>query len=342
MDSKTYGWFCVAFALISGGCGSVSMPVKEDDPDRDGPSFSVPSLDTPGPAPVPSPLPLIAAAPEPDLRLMTFNIRYGTAADGANSWVNRKAQVFNLIRAQASDVMGLQEALAFQIDEITANVAGYVKIGVGRDDGKTSGEFSPILYRSARFRVDTSGTFWLSDTPEVPGSKTWGNNYTRICTWARLVDRLSGRGFYFFNAHLDHESQPSREKSAVLIVQRMKAVKNPAEPVFFTGDFNVGEDNVVIQYFLGKKPLGGGNNPLPFLDSFRMLHPGDAEVGTFNGFTGATNGDKIDFVFVLPRITALTAEILRTHEGPVYPSDHFPVTASLTVPDWASTSLFRP
>jgi endonuclease/exonuclease/phosphatase family metal-dependent hydrolase len=146
------------------------------------------------------------------LTVMSFNIRYGTAKDGENDWSRRRTMVFDVIRELDADVIGTQEALDFQVDEIIAAAPVYASIGVGRDDAGSRGELSAILYRKNRFRIGEAGTFWFSDTPAVPGSKTWGNTFTRICTWARLIDR-DGRGFFVYNVHLDHESQPSRERS---------------------------------------------------------------------------------------------------------------------------------
>ena len=174
------------------------------------------------------------------LQVMSFNIRYGTAKDGDNHWSARREMLFDVIRERDADLVGLQEALAFQIDEIQAAVPGYAVVGVGRDDGGRAGELSAILFKVGRFRVADAGTFWFSDTPEVPASKSWGNNITRICTWARLIDR-DGRGFYHFNLHLDHESQPSRERSTALLRQRIEARAFLTDPVVVTGDFNVGE-----------------------------------------------------------------------------------------------------
>ena len=152
-----------------------------------------------------------APAREP-LTVMSFNIRYGTAKDGENEWERRRDDAFDLIREQDADLIGLQEALHFQIDEIVAAVPGYATIGVGRDDGRARGEFAAILFRKNRFRVAEAGTFWFSDTPHGDGFEDVGNNITRICTWARLIDR-DGRGFFVYNVHLDHQSQPSRERS---------------------------------------------------------------------------------------------------------------------------------
>ena len=227
---------------------------------------------------------------------MSFNIRYGTANDGDNHWTRRREMLFDVVREHDADLIGVQEALATQIDEMIAAAPAYAVVGVGRDDGRARGEFSAILFRRDRFRVADSGTFWFSDTPAVPGSKSWGNSITRIATWARLIDR-DGTGFYHFNLHLDHLSQPSRERSTELLLQRIAARAVPAEPVVVTGDFNVGEGNPALGSLLGTAGAPGA----PFVDTFRVKHPDAKEVGTFNGFKfGATTGDKIDYVLVSP------------------------------------------
>ena len=133
------------------------------------------------------------SAPREPLTVMSFNVRYGDANDGENRWAARREALFDTIRRQDADLVGLQEALDFQIDEIVGAVSIYAVIGVGRDDGVAEGEYAAILFRKDRLHVADAGTFWFSDTPDVPGSKSWGNNITRICTWARLVDR-DGRG----------------------------------------------------------------------------------------------------------------------------------------------------
>jgi endonuclease/exonuclease/phosphatase family metal-dependent hydrolase len=268
-----------------------------------------------------------------DVHVMTFNIRYGTARDGDNSWDQRKDMVCDVLRRHDPDIVGLQEALRFQIDDIRAALPEYAEIGVGRDDGKTEGEYSAILYRKDRLKPEQSGTFWLSDTPEVCGSITWGNACTRLCTWGRFIRNGSENAFYMFNTHLDHISQFSREKSAALLVLRVRDRQHP-DPVILTGDFNAGEDNPAVRYLKGERPLNGNHNglsknPVPLVDTFRLLHPDAADVGTFNGFKGKATGDKIDYIFALPGIEVLQAAILRDCQGQRYPSDHFPVTAAL-------------
>jgi endonuclease/exonuclease/phosphatase family metal-dependent hydrolase len=259
--------------------------------------------------------------------VLTFNIRYGTANDGENSWPRRKELVFDVIRERNADFVGLQEALRFQIDAIREAVPGYGEVGVGRDDGKEAGEYSAILYRQDHWEVDTGGTFWLSDAPNVPGSTGWGNNITRVVTFARFVETSSGRAVWLFNTHFDHQSQSSREKSAELLARRI-ADRDPADPVIVTGDFNAGEDNPAVQYLTGN----GTGSPVRLVDTFRAVHPDADNVGTFNGFAATSDGPKIDYILVEPGTRVLQADIIRDHDDGRYPSDHFPVSAEIQFP----------
>jgi len=268
-----------------------------------------------------------------DLVVMSFNIRYAAANDGENNWDKRKDLACDVVRRQAPDVVGLQEALRSQIDDMRAALPEYGEIGVAREDGQTKGEYSAILYRKDRFTVDDSGTFWLSDTPEVPGSITWGNACTRVCTWARLLPKAPGKPFYMFNTHLDHISQPSREKGIALIMSRLSSRKHP-DPVVLTGDFNSGENNAVVRYLKGERRLeivsnGMSQNPLPLVDTFRLLHQDASDVGTAHSFKGSYAGNKIDYIFVAPGTEVLRAEILHDNQDNRYPSDHFPITAAI-------------
>ncbi len=266
-------------------------------------------------------------AQETQVRLLCFNIRYGTARDGANHWRQRQDLVTRLIRDQHSDVIGLQEALRFQIDYITDTVKGYSEIGVGRDDGRIRGEYCAILYRRERYAVGDSGTFWLSDRPEQVASITWNNACTRICTWARLIDKTSGLAFYVYNLHLDHVSQPSREKSAVLVTERISQ-RTHGDPFVVMGDFNVGEDNPALLYLKGQAGLEGVSaSKMPLVDTFRALHAQDTDVGTFNGFRGRKTGSKIDYILAQPSTKVLESRIIDTAYEGRYPSDHFPVSA---------------
>ncbi len=267
------------------------------------------------------------------LSVMTFNIRYGTAADGPDRWALRRPIVEELLRSEAPDLIGLQEALRFQIDELLAALPEYGEVGVGRDDGRSAGEHAAILLRRDRFTVAGAGTFWFSESPGVPGSRHWGNGITRISTWVRLIDRRSDRAFYLFNLHLDHQSQPSRERSVELLAARMAARTFP-EPVIVTGDFNAGEQNAALRYLRGESDRawaeGFSAPPSPRLrDSFRIVHPEADSVGTFHGFQGGAGGEKIDYILVDESWEVLAGDILRTARAGRYPSDHYPVTSRL-------------
>lgn len=270
-----------------------------------------------------------AQGEEPPLRakVLTFNIRFGTAPDGPNHWSNRKDAVIDLIRRGAYDFVGLQEALRFQIDEIRQALPHLEEIGVGREDGKQAGEYSAILYDGRRWRVVDQDTFWLSDTPTVPGSKNWGNNIPRIVTWGRFAESATGRELYVFNTHFDHQSQPSREKSAALLARRL-AQREPLRPVVVTGDFNAAEDNPAIKFLKGEM----AESPIRLLDTFRLAHPDAQEVGTFHAFQGGTSGGKIDYVFIESGGVVVRAEILHDCENGKYPSDHYPVMAEVEWP----------
>lgn len=265
-------------------------------------------------------------AASPPLRVMSFNVRYGTADDGANSWEQRRDLVFSVIGQAAPDLIGTQEALRFQLDELREALPGYGELGVGRTDGDTAGEYTAILYRRDRLRVEDGGTFWLSDTPEVPGSIDWGANLPRICTWGRFVDSASATAFYVYNVHFDHESQQSRERSAQLLLDRIAAREHP-DPVIVTGDFNAGEHNPAMQLLTGDGARPGSR----LRDSFRIVHPDAEGVGTFHGFRGTRSGPKIDAVLVSGAVAVDAAAILRDSRGDRYPSDHFPVTAVVRI-----------
>jgi endonuclease/exonuclease/phosphatase family metal-dependent hydrolase len=277
------------------------------------------------------------------LVVMSFNIRYGTANDGENAWPKRRQMVIDRIRASGADVIGLQEALKFQIDELLAAMPEYGTVGVGRENGIEKGEHASIFYRRSRLKIEPAapphdehepvaghGDFWYSDIPETPGSKSWGNSITRICTWARFRDIDESHAFYVFNTHFDHESQPSREKSAKLLKRRI-ASRAGGDAVVVTGDFNAGEKNPAIVTMVRVDQPADAMGPVcpPLRDSFRVTNPDEKIVGTFNGFKGTTTGDKIDYIFVDNEWEVLESAIDRTMPDGMCPSDHFPVIAEL-------------
>lgn len=253
---------------------------------------------------------------ETELKVMTFNIRYGTANDGENNWVFRKDLVMEVIRENNPDILSLQEALDFQISEILDELSGYSYLGVGRDDGKNKGEYSAILFAKDRFIVDTTETFWFSETPNVAGSITWEASLPRICSWGLLFDKFSKRSLNVYNVHLDHQSQISREKSAEMLIKKIQSGKSSL-PVILTGDFNCGENNPAIQ-----KIISSGLN-----DTYGKLFAPKQDEGTFNGFKGDRSGEKIDYIFVNGGFEIISAKIIYSNKDGRYPSDHFPVTA---------------
>lgn len=251
------------------------------------------------------------------LRVMSYNMRYGTADDGPDAWERRRDLALRVISHNQPDVIGVQETLRFQLDEIGDALPHLAETGVGRDDGRQSGEYSAILYDRERFELLEGNTFWLSDTPAVPGSASWGNRIPRIVTWAHLRDRRTGRNFYVYNTHWDHESQPSRERSAALLLERIAGRAHPDDPVLLTGDFNAGESNPAFTTL-----LDGG-----LTDTFRALHPDATVVGTYHDFEGNRSGEKIDAVLAGSGWAVREARIVRLNEDGRYPSDHFPVMA---------------
>jgi len=267
-----------------------------------------------------------SSSDHPGVAVMSFNIRYGTADDGENSWQYRREFVLDVIREAAPDIIGMQEALSFQLDELRDALPEYAKVGVGRDDGLISGEFSAILYRAEGFDVLEHGTFWFSETPDVPSiAGYWGAALPRICSWARFMEKETGRTFYVYNVHFSSRSREAREKSAILLSDRVIA-REHNDPVIVTGDFNAGEGSAAMGTLLGNTE---STSAAGLRDSFRVLHPDAVGVGTFNGFRGTTTGDKIDAVLISGEWDVVSATILHMSRSGKYPSDHFPVVATL-------------
>jgi len=259
-----------------------------------------------------------------DLHAVTYNIRYGSAKDGPDAWHIRRPHVITLLNELDPDLILLQEVEAAQLDQLAEALDTHSAIGVGRDDGKRRGEHVPIFFRTARFTLLDSGTFWLSDTPETPGSSSWGNEIPRVCTWARLEDARSGDTLSVFNVHFDHRSQPSRERSIQAVLGRAHAEIEAGHHVVIGGDFNAAPENPVHRSLV--------DHPIPWTDAHSSLHP-ENTTSTFNSFDpGRTEGAVIDFIYTSPGLSAFEAEIVltRTPEGR-WPSDHFPVRARLKI-----------
>ncbi|MFZ4575153.1 MAG: endonuclease/exonuclease/phosphatase family protein [Phycisphaerales bacterium] len=251
------------------------------------------------------------------LRVMSLNIRYASADDGANAWPHRKSSVEHFLRHETPDVLGLQEVEAEQADWLRAQFPEYDFHGVGRIDGERKGEFAPIMVRASRFERLDAGHFWLSPTPDVPGVKGWDAACERMASWMRVKDRETGTELFLLNTHLDHVGTKAREESIKLIRAKVAALANGA-PVVLTGDFNCAADAHAAAGFPDLR------------DSFRTVFPlRDADEATFTGWKPTINGERIDWILTSDRLEAVDAGIQRVAPGGHPLSDHYPVTALL-------------
>lgn len=259
------------------------------------------------------------------MTVMTFNIRYGSANDGPDAWPNRRQLTLATIRAHDPDLLGAQEVLDFQADELRKEFPSYGFVGVGRDDGQRRGEFSPILFRKARFELLESGTLWLSEKPEEPGSIGWDAALPRVATWVKVRDRHNaGETLVFVNTHWDHQGVAARVESARL-VRRMLQRIGEGLPVIVVGDLNVDESTDAYATL-----LHGDKDGLRLLDAYRAVHPNaTTQEATFHAFRGTFEGSRIDFVLHNDQFRALSASIDRRSQDQRFPSDHYPVVAVL-------------
>jgi len=265
------------------------------------------------------------ATGEAVLRLMTFNIRLDTPLDGQHAWPHRKAHVVSMVRFHEADVVGMQEVLAHQRDALTAALPDFICLGVGRDDGKQAGELCPLFIRRERFLLLDHGTFWLSSTPDVPGSRGWDAACNRIATWARLRERSSGRELIVLNTHLDHRGEVARREGARLVRERLIALA-AGRLAFLLGDLNCETASAPFRAL-----TSGGS----LVDSASLSErPPHGPSFTFQGFDfAARSGPTIDFVLLRPdpTVRVLRQGTLSDHWDGDYPSDHFPVLAELAI-----------
>jgi endonuclease/exonuclease/phosphatase family metal-dependent hydrolase len=261
-----------------------------------------------------------------DIRVMSFNIRREIFIDALNHWQFRKRLLVETIRNFNPDLLGTQEALAEQADYLREQLDGYDFVGVGRSDGKRGGEMCGVFYRKSRFEKLDAGSFWLSETPQRPGSKSWGTSFTRMCTWVKLRDRTSGDVLCLFNTHFDHRGKRAREESAVLLRHKLEQIAGRL-PVIITGDFNTTDDTAPYYTLIAGTRRG---DPL-LTDTYRAANrAGDASAdGTIHNFRGGQGGPRIDWIVTSGAFRTISAGIDHTQDGGRYPSDHFPVTAVL-------------
>ncbi|MFP6612721.1 MAG: endonuclease/exonuclease/phosphatase family protein [Pirellulales bacterium] len=255
------------------------------------------------------------------INVMSFNIRYDNPRDGLNNWRFRKAQVVGIFKDHNIDIAGLQEVLHGQLSNLKKQLPGYACTGVGRDDGKKSGEYSPVFYQADRFELTRHKTIWLSPTPEKIGSKGWDAALPRIATFAWLKSRTSEQSLLVVNTHFDHRGKIARRNSAALIAQWVEQLNERQLPVVVMGDLNCLPDAAPY----GELAAAGFRDGLKIT---RSKHTGP--TGTWNGFGDQVEKDRrIDFVFVNKRVEVLEHQIDSRMLNGRFPSDHCPVIAKI-------------
>lgn len=255
------------------------------------------------------------------LRVASFNLRLDTPNDGKDAWSHRKEMVKGLIRFHELDIIGTQEGFKHQLQDIL-DLDDYAYTGVGRDDGKDAGEHSAIIYKKDQFELLDHGDFWFSETPEEP-SKGWDATCcNRICSWAKFKDTKSGKKFFVFNSHYDHQGKEARRNSSTLLLERIKKIAQDY-PTFVTGDFNAVPEDEPIQTIYNSGRL---------YDSYLVtLTPPYGTIGTFNSFKlDAPMKNRIDYVWVTPGITVKRYGVLNDMHYGRFPSDHFSVVIDAT------------
>ncbi len=263
-----------------------------------------------------------STASEEELAVMTYNLRFASDRP-PNDWPTRRPVMKALLQQYRPDVMGTQEGLYAQLKDLSADLPGYDTIGLGRDGG-SRGEFMMVFYRRDRLEPLEYDHFWLSDTPDVIASSTWGNTNKRMVTWVRFLDRRTRREFYYWNTHLDHALQPAREKAAALIVDRIARRTDAKVPLLLVGDFNaVARSNPVYEFLTGQ----GGLRDTWFLAETRR----NETSNSFNGFQPRKeNSERIDWILARGDLRVRAAEVVIFEQNGQWPSDHFPVMAWLS------------
>jgi endonuclease/exonuclease/phosphatase family metal-dependent hydrolase len=269
--------------------------------------------------------PTVTGVTADELHVMTFNLRYASDTP-PNSWPERRPVMKQLLLQERPTLIGTQEGLYQQLRDIQADLpTWYDSIGEGREGG-TKGEAMQVFYDSRRLDPLEYGHYWLSDTPEVVGSKTWGGCCPRMVTWIRFLDQRTGEEFYFVNTHLEAFDATARAKSADLILERMEQV-DPDLPVVMTGDFNEAArvGGTVYDKFVTNGPL---------VDTWETAKERNDLYATFHGYRPLTpNGARIDWVLTTPDVDTRVAAINTYSKDGQFPSDHLPVQAVVDLPD---------
>lgn len=257
------------------------------------------------------------------INVASYNLRMDTPNDGLDAWPNRKDMVNELIRYHNFDIIGTQEGFKHQLEDIVSQ-GDYSYIGVGRDDGADKGEHSAIIYKKDRLEVLDSGNFWFSETPDKPGKGWDATCCNRICSWAKFKDLESGKEFFFFNVHYDHEGVKARRESSLLLLKKIKEVEALSLPVILTGDFNADPESEPIKILRDSEIVH---------DSYSLTEKKPyGPIGTYNGFDikNDTSG-RIDYVWVTEGVKVLKYGVLTDNRNGRLPSDHYPVSVRLVL-----------
>lgn len=260
---------------------------------------------------------MTTAAQAQEIIVGSFNIRYDNPKDSGNLWKDRAPIVANLIRFHEFDVLGIQEGLINQIDDISKSLPEYSRYGKGRDDGKDGGEHSAIYFKKDRFKLLKSGDFWLSQTPDKPGLGWDATCCNRICSWVYLEDLKTKKQFYAFNVHFDHQGKIARVESGKLMVAKIKEIAGD-KPALLTGDFNGGRDSEWYQTLANSNVVA---------DVYSQAKFPYANNSSANGFRTPRGNTVIDHIFSTKQFKVSKWGILTDTYFGKFPSDHFPILA---------------
>jgi endonuclease/exonuclease/phosphatase family metal-dependent hydrolase len=257
---------------------------------------------------------------------MTFNVRLDYAGDGPNNWQYRKDAAAKVVNMYDIDIMGGQEVLNNQLNDFLERLPEYGAIGVGRDDGKNKGEFSPLLYKKDRFTAEKSGTFWISQTPYIAGSMGWDAACTRVASWAVLKDKKSGKSIFAINTHLDHEGLTARKEGANLLIAKINELAGGL-PVVLTGDFNDLPTSDAVKTITDITKKGY------LIDSKSVASRISGSDWTFHDFgrLPVDKRERIDYIFVSKQVNVSDYKVLQDTLNSVFVSDHKPVYTRLSI-----------
>ncbi|SBV91777.1 conserved exported hypothetical protein [uncultured Dysgonomonas sp.] len=261
-----------------------------------------------------------------ELNVMTFNIRLDVPSDSLNSWQYRKDNAAEMVRMNDVDILGMQEVLLNQMNDLKERLPQYTAIGVGREDGADKGEFSPIFYKKDRFSAIESGTFWVSETPEVAGSKGWDASYIRVATWAILKEKATGKEIFAINTHLDNDGLVARKEGGNLLLKKAEEL-GKGLPIVLTGDFNDTPQSEAI------KSITDASKTNHLLDSKTISLKTSGTDWTFHNFGRLAESERplIDYIFVSKQIKVQDYVVLPDTLKGTFVSDHKPVLSKITI-----------